>query len=182
MAQYLESVDFPPAAPPTEVSPTTTSPVAAAPRPVPPIAAAPTVVEPVEKPEPSWIDAEVEVSIATYQAYQILYFAFTGLLAVASLTKFLHVLAPWDTYVSPAMSSFLHMSPGAVVILAGLIELLAAAAVALKPRIGSWVFTGWMLLIVLNLLMMQGHYEMILIGLALGAAGLAFTRLSAECN
>jgi hypothetical protein len=80
------------------------------------------------------------------------------------------------------MSAFLHMSPGVITVFAGLIELAAAAAVALKPRIGSWVVTVWLWLVVLNLLTMSGHYDLVVTDLALSAAALAFTRLSAECN
>jgi hypothetical protein len=160
MAQYIESLDFPPSAPTVETPPE----------------------DPSWKAEPTWIDAGVEVSVATYQAYQILYYAFIVLFAASGLDKFLHLLSTWELYVSPAMASFLHMSPGAIVGFAGLIELAAAAAVALKPRIGSWVVTAWMGLIVINLLTMAGHYDLVLQDAMLLATGVAFTRLSAECN
>ena len=137
---------------------------------------------PVEHPEVSWLDAEIEVSLATYQAYQVLYYTFIALPLIAGFAKFLHVLAPWESYVSPAIASFLHLSQGAVAILAGFIELMTAAAVALKPRIGSWVVTVWMWLIAVNLIDVPEHAEMVLFTAALSAAGYAFTRLSAECN
>ena len=44
--------------------------------------------------EISWLDAEVEVSRATYQAYQIMYYAFITLTAVAGLDKFFRRLDP----------------------------------------------------------------------------------------
>ena len=130
----------------------------------------------------SWVDEEVEVSVATFQAYQILYYSFTGLMAIAGLDKFLHLLSTWDQYVSPGMASFLHMSVGSVTVLAGVIELIAAVTVALKPRIGSWVVTVWLWSIVANLLLLSAHFDLVLMNLMLSAAGLAFTRLSAECN
>jgi hypothetical protein len=143
-------------------------------------------VMPTEKPagtaEPSWLDAEVEVSLATYQAYQVLYYTFIALPLVAGLDKFIHVMGTWELYVSPGLASFLHMSPGAVILLAGVIEVLAAVAVALKPRIGSWVITGWMWLVAVNLIGAAGHRDLLIFNLALSAAGFAFTRLSAECN
>jgi hypothetical protein len=148
----------------------------------------PTIVAPLvepeslvpEKPE-SWLDAEVEVTVATYQAYQILYYTFIVVFALAGLDKFLHAMTQWERYVSPSISSILHLSAGAIVLFAGLIEMLAAAAVALKPRIGSWVVSAWLWLIAINLLTVP-LYDMVLLVLALSAAGLAFTRLSAECN
>jgi len=132
--------------------------------------------------ETSWLDAEVEVSRATYQAYRIMYYAFIALPAIAGLDKFLHVLTTWDSYVSPGIASVLHMTPAAVTSLAGLMELAAAITVALKPRVGSWVITIWLWLVVINLLTMHSHYDIVLRDLALSAAGFAFTRLSAECN
>jgi len=151
MAQYLESVEFPP------------------------------VAEHEVESEPSWVDAEVEVSVATYQAYQVLYYAFIALLAVAGMDKFLHLSAAWDAYVSPSIARLLHMSPGAIAWCAGVTELLVATGVALRPKIGSWAATVWLALIAVNLLTM-GQYVMFLPVLTLAAAGFAFTRLSAECN
>jgi hypothetical protein len=135
-----------------------------------------------EKPETSWLDAEVEVSVATYQAYQILYYTFTALFAIAGLDKFLHIMTTWETYVAPGISSTLHLTLGGVTTLAGLVELAAAVTVALKPRIGSWVVTVWLWLIVINLLALHNSYDVMLCDLALSAAGFAFVRLSAECN
>ena len=131
--------------------------------------------------EVSWLDAEVEVSVATWQAYQILYYTFISLFAIAGFDKFLHAMTQWEHYVSPAIASALHMSAGAIVITSGFIELLAAAAVALKPRIGSWVVSVWLWLLAINLLTVP-LYDMVLIVLALSAAAFAFIRLSAECN
>jgi hypothetical protein len=138
----------------------------------------PETATPVE----SWLDAEVEVSRATWQAYQIMYYAFIALPAIAGLDKFLHILATWDNYVSPSIASLLHLTPAGVTSFAGLIELAAAVTVALKPRIGSWVVTVWLWLVVINLLSMHGYADIVLRDLALSAAGVAFTRLSAECN
>lgn len=131
---------------------------------------------------PSWLDEEVEVSRATYQAYQIMYYAFIALPAIAGLDKFLHVLTTWDNYVSPGIARLLHLTPSGMTTLAGLIELAAAAAVALKPRIGSWVITVWLWLIVINLMTTNNYFDIALRDLALSAAGFAFTRLAAECN
>ena len=130
----------------------------------------------------SWLDEEVEVSRATYQAYQILYYTFIALPALAGLDKFLHVMTTWDAYVAPGIASLLHMTPSGVTSFAGCVELATAIAVALKPRIGSWVITGWLWLIVINLFSLHSNYDVALVDLALSAAGFAFTRLSAECN
>ncbi len=143
---------------------------------------APYIESPSGEAETSWVDAEVEVSRATYQAYQIMYYAFIALPAIAGLDKFVHILSTWDAYVSPAIASMLHLTTAGMTSLAGLIELACAVAVALKPRIGSWMITVWLWLIVINLLALHNYYDIVLSDLALSAAGLGFTRLSAECN
>jgi hypothetical protein len=132
--------------------------------------------------ETSWVDTEIEVSRATWQAYQILYYAFIALFAIAGIDKFLHVLTVWEAYVAPGVASLLHMTRAGVTALAGLVEIAAAAGVALKPRIGSWVVTVWLWLVVINLLSMEGKYDIAFMDLVLSVAGLAFTRLAAECN
>jgi hypothetical protein len=139
------------------------------------------VVEP-EAPEAAWLNAEVEVSVATYQAYQILYYSFTALFAIAGLDKFLHLLTTWESYASPAIANTFGMSLGTLSILAGVLELTVAVGVALKPRIGSWMATVWLWLVAINLLTIPGHFEVLLMTLMLSAAAFAFTRLAAECN
>ncbi len=130
----------------------------------------------------SWVDAEVEVSRATYQAYQIMYYAFIALTTVAGFDKFFHFLTTWEVYVSPKIASLLHMTVGGMTMLAGFIELACAVTIALKPRIGSWAITVWLWIIVIDLVSVHGYYDIVLQDLALSAAALAFTRLSAECN
>jgi hypothetical protein len=155
MAQYLEWFGFHPA-------------VGAAPK--------------TEPTTPSWVDAEIEVSVATWQAYQILYYGYIALFVVAGFDKFLRLMTSWDNLAAPGIAATLHLSTGSLSVVAGVVELLIAAGVALKPRIGSWMATIWLWLVIINLLVLQGHFEMLLLTAALSVAGVAFTRLSAECN
>lgn len=134
------------------------------------------------EPEASWLNAEVEVSVATYQAYQILYYSFTALFAIAGLDKFLHLLATWESYASPGIANIFGMSVGTLSILAGIVEIAVAVGIALKPRIGSWMATAWLWLIAINLLTIPAHFDIVLTTLMLSAAAFAFTRLAAECN
>jgi hypothetical protein len=56
----------------------------------------------------------------------------------------------------------------------------AAVLVAVRPRIGAYVVTAWLLGIIVNLLLIPGYLDVALrdFGLALGA--LALARLSEE--
>lgn len=60
----------------------------------------------------------------------------------------------------------------------GVIEIVAGLGVWFKPRIFAYVVSAWLLLIVVNLLMIPGYFDVALrdFGLSLGA--LALARLS----
>jgi hypothetical protein len=62
----------------------------------------------------------------------------------------------------------------------GVIEIIAGLGVFFKPRVFAYVVSAWLLLIVVNLLMIPGYYDVALrdFGLALGA--LALARLSVK--
>jgi hypothetical protein len=116
----------------------------------------------------------------SYQAYQILRLGFTVAPIVAGLDKFLHLLVNWDQYL-PAFVNNLTGGHGHELMLAvGVIEIVAGLGVAFKPRLFAYVVSAWLLLIVANLLMIPGYFDVALrdFGLALGA--LALARLSQE--
>ena len=115
-----------------------------------------------------------------YQAYQILRTGFTVAPIVAGLDKFFHLLVNWDQYL-PAFVNNLTGGHGHELMLAvGVIEIVAGLGVAFKPRLFAYVVSAWLLLIVANLLMIPGYFDVALrdFGLSLGA--LALARLSQE--
>ncbi len=63
---------------------------------------------------------------------------------------------------------------------AGVIEIIAGIGVWFMPKIFAYVVAAWLLLIIVNLLMIPGYFDVALrdFGLALGA--LALGRLSGE--
>ena len=122
----------------------------------------------------------ISASKPSYQAYQILRLGFTVAPIVAGLDKFFHVLVNWDQYL-PAFVNNMTGGHGHELMLAvGVIEIVAGLGVALKPRLFAYVVSAWLLLIVANLLMIPGYFDVALrdFGLSLGAFALA--RLSAE--
>jgi len=116
----------------------------------------------------------------SYQAFQILRTGFTVAPIVAGLDKFFHLLVNWDQYL-PAFVNKMTGGHGHELMLAvGVIEIVAGLGVAFKPRIFAYVVSAWLLLIVANLLMIPGYFDVALrdFGLSLGA--LALARLSQE--
>jgi hypothetical protein len=122
----------------------------------------------------------VSATRPSYQAYQILRFAFTVAPIVAGLDKFLHLLVNWDQYLPGAVNTMTRGHGHQLMLVVGVIEIVAGLGVAFKPRIFAYVVSAWLLLIIVNLLMIPGYFDVALrdLGLLLGA--LALARLSAE--
>lgn len=120
------------------------------------------------------------VASPSYQAYQILRLAFVVAPIVAGLDKFFHLLVNWDQYLPPVVNNVLGGHGHQFMMVVGVIEIVAGIGVAFKPKIFAYVVTAWLLVIVVNLLMIPGYYDVALrdFGLALGA--LALARLSQE--
>jgi hypothetical protein len=115
-----------------------------------------------------------------YQAYQVLHAAFVIAPILAGIDKFLHLLTNWDLYLAPAIASLSPIGGHGLMLVVGVIEIIAGALVAFKPRIGAYIVAAWLLAIIVNLLLIPGYFDIALrdFGLALGAFALA--RLSAE--
>ena len=120
------------------------------------------------------------VNSPSYQAFQILRTGFTVAPIVAGVDKFLHLLVNWDQYL-PAFVNNLTGGHGHQLMLAvGVIEIVAGLGVAFKPRIFAYVVSAWLLLIVANLLMIPGYFDVALRDFGLSLAALALARLSQE--
>jgi hypothetical protein len=113
------------------------------------------------------------------QAYQILRLGFTVAPIVAGLDKFLGLLVNWDQYLPPIANSILGGRGHEFMYIVGVIEIVAGIGVFLKPKIFAYVVAAWLLLIIVNLLLIPGYFDVALrdFGLALGA--IALGRLSA---
>jgi hypothetical protein len=122
--------------------------------------------------------AATDLSRPGYQAYQILRLGFVVAPIAAGLDKFFHLLVDWDKYLPPVVNNLVGGHGHQLMLAVGVIEIVAGLGVAFKPRIFAYVVTAWLLLIVVNLLMIPGYFDVALrdFGLALGA--LALARLS----
>ncbi len=115
-----------------------------------------------------------------YQAFRILQIGFVAAPLLAGLDKFFHLLVNWDKYL-PSVVAQLSPIPGhQLMLVVGVIEIIAGLGVAWKPRIFAWVVAAWLVLIIANLLLISGYFDIALrdFGLFLGA--LALARLSQQ--
>ena len=122
--------------------------------------------------------AAADVSGPTYEAYQILHVGFVVAPMVAGLDKFFNLLVSWEQYLPPFVNKMVGGHGHELMLVVGVIEIIAGLGVLFKPKFFAYVVSAWLLLIVVNLLMIPGYYDIALrdFGLALGA--LALARLS----
>ena len=125
--------------------------------------------------------AEQQSASPAYQAFRILQIAFIAapILAPAWISS--------STCLSTGISICRRSSPNYhpigghnLMLVVGVIEIIAGIGVALKPRIFSYVVAAWLVVIIANLLLIPGYFDIALrdFGLFLGA--LALARLSQQ--
>src|SRR5688572_13599944 len=124
--------------------------------------------------------AGADVSGPAYEAYQILRVGFVVAPIVAGLDKFFNLLVNWEQYLPSFVNKMVGGYGHELMLAVGVIEIIAGLGVFFKPKIFAYVVSAWLLLIVVNLLMIPGYYDVALrdFGLALGA--LALARLSSK--
>lgn len=125
-------------------------------------------------------ETNVDVTRPSDQAYQILRLGFTVAPIAAGLDKFFHLLVNWDQYLPPFINNLTGGHGHELMLAVGIIEIVAGLGVWFKPKIFAYVVAAWLALIIVNLLLIPGYFDVALrdLGLALGA--LALGRLSQE--
>ena len=135
---------------------------------------------PTRTPSIAQSQATADVFGPAYQAYQILHVGFVVAPIVAGLDKFFNLLVNWEQYLPPFVTKMVGGHGHELMLVAGVIEIIAGLGVLFKPKVFAYVVSAWLLMIVVNLLMIPGYYDIALrdFGLVLGA--LALARLSHE--
>jgi hypothetical protein len=109
-----------------------------------------------------------------YQAYFVLYIGFIVAPLIAGIDKFFDVLVNWDQYLAPIVTRIIPVATHTFMQAVGVIEIVAAVLVAVKPRFGAYIVMLWLWGIIVNLLLVPGYYDIALrdFGLSLGALAL----------
>ncbi len=135
-------------------------------------------METILRSDPTMTEAGTDASSPGYQAYQILHFGFTVAPIVAGVDKFLNLTVTWDQYLPSFMDRMLGGRGHEFMYLVGAIEIAAGIGVFLKPKIFAYVVAAWLFLIIVNLLMIPGFFDVALRDLGLMLGALALARLS----
>jgi hypothetical protein len=109
------------------------------------------------------------------QAFRILHVGFVVAPVLAGLDKFFNLLVDWERYLAPVATDILPFDARALMVAVGVVEIAAGVLVALRPRIGGYVVAAWLWVVIVNLLVAGGFYDIALrdFGLSLGALALA---------
>ena len=113
-----------------------------------------------------------------YQAFQILRLGFTVAPILMGADKFLGLLVNWDQYLPSVVNNMLGGRGHEFMYVVGVIEIIAGIGVFLKPKIFAYVVAAWLGLIIINLLMIPGYFDVAVRDLGLMLGALALARLS----
>lgn len=104
----------------------------------------------------------------------ILKFTYGLVPIVAGLDKFTNLLTNWAAYVPESIAGILPITPSALMMVVGVIEMAAGVIVLRKTALGAYIVAAWLILIALNLLIL-GSFDIAVrdIVMAIGAFSLA---------
>ncbi len=115
-----------------------------------------------------------------HQAFRILHFGFTVAPILAGLDKFFHLMVNWDQYLPETVAKVSPIPAHRLMLIVGVIEIVAGIGVALKPRIFAYIVAAWLAVIIINLLLIPGYFDVALRDFGLLLAALALARLSQQ--
>ena len=120
-----------------------------------------------------------EAARPAQQAFWILRLGFIAAPILAGLDKFFHLLVDWDKYLPPVVNNLTGGHGHQLMLAVGVVEMAAGVGVAVKPKVFSYVVAAWLAVIIINLLLIPGYFDVALRDFGLLLAALALGRLSA---
>ena len=98
---------------------------------------------------------------------------------LAGLDKFFNILTNWEQYASPLLVSLSPISAGAMMRVAGVIEMIAGIVVlAGLTRLGGYVVAAWLTLIALTLVTSGRFLDVAVRDLVMAIGAFTLARLS----
>lgn len=135
---------------------------------------------PSTTPSSAPVEAPVRQRDRVWAAYRLLHLGFIALPLVMGLDKFINGLTYWPDYLAPWIVDILPLSAQAAMYAVGVVEICAALAMIVAPRIAAPVVALWLGGIIVNLLTYPGHLDVALRDLGLLIAALALALLAAD--
>lgn len=92
-------------------------------------------------------------------AWYLLYCTYSSTPIIAGLDKYFYLLADWSIYLNEAIPHYLHMEPTTFMQVIGGIEIFSGILVLMKPQLGGYLVTAWLIAISINVISMGFHYH-----------------------
>lgn len=109
--------------------------------------------------------------------WTVLFFTYGIVPIVAGFDKFLHLLANWEQYLSPAARSILPFEAHTFMIIVGIIEIIAGIIVFVRPGIGAYIVMAWLVAIAINLIF-AGYLDIAVRDLSMAVGAFTLAKLS----
>ena len=109
-------------------------------------------------------------------AYRLLRLAYVVAPIVCGVDKFFNLLTQWPKFLAPMVAN--RVPPETFMRWTGGVEIAAGLLVLYRPLIGAYVVAAWLLVIIVNLLLIPGYYDVAVRDLGLMLGALALARLS----
>jgi hypothetical protein len=113
-----------------------------------------------------------------YGAFLMLWIGFIAIPLIMGLDKFFNVLTNWESYLAPWIENLSPFSAHGTMMVIGVIEIIAAIVMILRPRYAAFVVAIWLAGIIVNLLTYSGFYDVALRDFGLLVAALALAVLA----
>ena len=97
---------------------------------------------------------------------------------VAGLDKFTNLLCDWGKYLHPGLSSMLPFSLSSFMAIVGVIEIVAGIIVLIRPTIGAFIVSAWLVLIALTLIASGNYLDVAVRDLVMAIGAFSLARLS----
>ncbi|HMC97905.1 MAG TPA: hypothetical protein VKG92_09635 [Flavobacteriales bacterium] len=102
-----------------------------------------------------------------------------GLVPIAAgADKFLNLLTQWDQYLSPDFVSILPFPASTFMMIIGVIEIVAGILVLMRPRIGAYVVSAWLVVIALTLILTGRLLDVAVRDIVMGVSAFVLAKLT----
>jgi len=113
-----------------------------------------------------------------HKAYRALHIGFVAVPLVAGIDKFALELAEWASYLAPIFPRLIGIGPEVFLYGVGAIEIMIGIGMVMRPRLFADIFSFWLGLIIVNLIIQGEHFDVALFNFGLAAGACALARLS----
>lgn len=110
--------------------------------------------------------------------FTILKFTYGIIPIVAGLDKFTNILTQWENYLHPAIVHMLPFAPHTFMAIVGVIEIVAGIIVLMKPAIGAYIVSAWLVLIALTLLASGNYLDVAVRDLVMAVGAFSLARIA----